>query len=110
MIEAPDFPDWTLRSGWHRALEQDLEPEMSPPWFPAWMLIQEPGLAGVLAPRRAEDPPSRAFDLVATLLAGSDRSEHGIGLRRALQAIHPGLLACYLAKRARDPNKALQPV
>ena len=104
-IEAPDFPDWALRSAWRLALEQDFEPEMSPAWFPAWMLIQDPGLAGVLAPRRAEDAPSRAFDLVAALLARSDSDERGIALRSALQAIHPGLLASYLAKRVRTPSR-----
>ena len=42
---------------------------MTPAWFPAWMLIEEPGLAGVLAPRRTGDAPSRAFDAVMALLA-----------------------------------------
>ena len=101
VIEAPDFPNWALRSGWRLALEQDLEPEMSPAWFPAWMLIREPGLAGVLAPRRAGDAPSRAFDLLAALLARPDPDERGIEHRRALRTIHPGLLASYLAKRVR---------
>ena len=51
LIEAPDFPDWALRTGWREALEQDAEPEMTPAWFPAWMLLEEPGLAGVLESR-----------------------------------------------------------
>ena len=73
---------------------------MTPEWFPAWMLIEEPGLAGVLAPRGADDDPSRAFDAVMTLLAHPDPDERGVDLRRSLQAIHPGLLQRFLAKRA----------
>ena len=65
---------------------------MTPVWFPAWMLLEEPGLAGVLAPRHTDDAPSRAFDMVIALLAHPDLDERGIELRRSLQAIHPGLL------------------
>ena len=100
LIEAPDFPDWVMRTAWRVATEQDLEPEMTPEWFPAWMLIEEPGLAGVLAPGGSDDNPSRAFDAVMTLLAHPDPDELGVELRRSLQAIHPGLLARFLAKRS----------
>ena len=101
LIEAPDFPDWALRTAWRLALEHDLEPEMTPAWFPAWMLIEEPGLAGVLDPPGSDDDPSRAFDAVIALLAHPESDARGIELRRALQAVHPGLLKRYLAKRAR---------
>ena len=100
LIEAPDFPDWALRSAWSAALERDLEPEMTPAWFPVWMLIEEPGLAAVLEPRRADDDQSRAFDVVMELLANPGLDERGIELRRALQIIHPGLLERFLATRA----------
>ena len=100
LIEAPDFPDWVLRTAWRGALEQDLEPEMTPAWFPAWMLIEEPGLAGVLDPLGSDDDPSRAFDAVIALLAHPEPDERGIGLRRGLQAVHPGLLKRCLAKWA----------
>ena len=101
VIEAADFPDWALRTAWRVALEQDFEPEMTPVWFPAWMLLEEPGLAGVLAPRHTDDAPSRAFAMVIALLVHPDLDERGIELRRSLQAIHPGLLGRFLAKRAR---------
>ena len=101
VIEAADFPDWALRNAWRVALEQDFEPEMTPVWFPAWMLLEEPGLAGVLAPRHTDDAPSRAFDMVIALLVHPDLDERGIELRRSLQAIYPGLLGRFLAKRAR---------
>ena len=74
---------------------------MTPAWFPAWMLLEEPGLAGVLAPRHTDDEPSRAFDLVIGLLDHPDLDERGIELRRSLQALHPGLLERFLAKWAR---------
>ena len=100
LIESPELPDWTLRTAWRLALEQDFEPELTAEWFPAWMLIEEPGLAGVLQLLRyADDDPSRAFDAVIALLAHPDPDEWGIELHRALQAIHPGLLERYLAKR-----------
>lgn len=100
LIEAPDFPDWALRTAWRVAAEQDPEPEMTREWFPAWMLIEEPGLAGVLAPRGTGDDPSRAFDALAALLAHPEPDERGIELRRSLQAIHPGLLQRFLASRS----------
>ena len=100
LIETPDFPDWALRTAWRVAAESGFEGEMTPEWFPAWMLIEEPGLAGVLAPRRTDDGPSRAFDAVMALLAHPGPDERGIELRRALQAIHPGLLERFLARRA----------
>ena len=101
LIEASDFPDWSLKNTWRVAQEQALEHEMTPAWFPAWILLEEPGLARVLAPRRADDEPSRAFDLVIALLSHPDLDEHGIELRRSLQDIHPSLLERFLAKRAR---------
>ena len=101
VIEAADCPDWALRSAWRVALEQDFEPEMTPEWFPAWVLLEEPGFAAALAPRRTDDEPSRAFDVVIALLVNPDLDERGIELRRSLQAIHPGLLERFLAKRAR---------
>ena len=109
LIEAPDFPDRALRTAWREAREQDFEPALTPAWFPAWMLLEEPGLAGVLPPRHADDAPSRAFDAVAALLAHPDLDERGIELRRAVQAVHPGLLERYLAKRTRPAPRPRNP-
>ena len=103
LIDASDFPDWSLQNAWRVAQEQAQEHEMTPAWFPVWMLLEEPGLVGVLAPRHTDDEPSRAFDLVIALLIHPDLDERGIELRRSLQAIHPGLLERFLAMRAR-PN------
>ena len=99
LVEASDFPDWALRSAWRVASESDLEPQMTPAWFPAWMLLEAPGLAGVLGLRDTCDEPSRAFNAVIALLAHPDPDTRGIELRRALRAIHPGLLERFLEKR-----------
>lgn len=101
LIEAADFPDWALRNAWRVALEQDLEYAMAPEWFPAWMLIEEPGLAAGLAPRHRDDAPSRAFDTVMALLAHRSLDERGMELRRSLKEIAPGLLERFLARRTR---------
>ena len=100
-IEAADFPHWALRTAWRVVLEKDFEPEMTREWFPAWVLLEEPGLAAALAPRRTDDDPSRAFDATMSLLAHPSLDGHAIELRRSLQAIHPGLQERFLAKRAR---------
>ena len=89
VIEAADFPDWALRTAWRVALEQDFEPEMTREWFPAWVLLEEPGLPAALAPRRTDDDPSLAFDATMSLLAHPSLDGHAIELRRSLQAIHP---------------------
>ena len=74
---------------------------MTREWFPAWVLLEEPGLAAALAPRRTDDDPSRAFDATMSLLAHPSLDGHAIELRRSLQASHPGLLERFLAERAR---------
>ena len=45
LIEAPDFPDWSLKNAWRVAQEQALKHEMTPAWYPAWMLFEELALA-----------------------------------------------------------------
>ena len=70
-IEAADFPHWALQTAGRVALEQEFEPKMTPEPFPAWLLLEEPGLAAGLALRRTDDEPSRAFDLVIALLDSS---------------------------------------
>ena len=59
------------------------------------MVVEERGLGKTVAPRGGEADPERAFDLVLSLvLGGTDRQD--IDNRRALQALHPGLLQRYL--------------
>ncbi len=77
-----------------------MEPELSPEWFPAWMLLQEPSLAARLAARGENDGPRRAFDLVHDLLTNRVNDAHGIALRRELKTLHPALLTGYLDRFA----------
>lgn len=97
LIERTDFPDPKLQTIWFNALNEDLDPTMSPRWFPAWMLLEEPSAADWLDPLLTDDFPSRAFDLVKALLAHPHPDKRGIELRNALKAIHPGLLKRFLS-------------
>ncbi len=94
LIESPDFPDLPLRRAWRSAEEQDLEPEVSIEWFPAWMLLQEPGLARVLEPSGDLAGPGHAFDLAMALLTTNAQD---VGVRGELKAIHPALFASFMA-------------
>ena len=94
LIESPDFPDLPLRRAWRSADEQDPEPEILVEWFPAWMLLQEPGLARALAPSGDPDGPGRAFDLAMALLTTNAQD---VGVRGELKAIHPALFASFMA-------------
>lgn len=98
LIEERDFPDLPLRKGWQSAQEQDFGPEISGEWFPAWMLLREPGLARALAPSGEADGPGRAFDLARALLK-SDAQD--VTLRRELRQIHPALFASFMADARR---------
>ena len=73
-----------MQHAWRVVQEQTVEQELTRAWFPAWMLLEELGLAAVLAPRYTDDQPSRAFDLVIALLSHPDVDEREMELRRAL--------------------------
>ena len=100
LVQTPSFPDSAVRKAWHLMRGRDSKLEMSPAWFPAWMLLEEPGLAHALAPDGDEGGPQRAFKLVIALLAEVGANKPSIALREELQALHPELLARYLEKFA----------
>ena len=100
LVDDPDFPDADVAAAWNAAQDQDVEPVLSPEWFPAWMLLQEPPLAARLAPSGKNDGPRRAFDLVYDLLTNHVSDAHGIVLRRELKALHSALLTAYLNRFA----------
>ena len=101
LVGEPDFPDEGVAAAWRRAQDADLEPELSSAWFPAWMLLEEPMLARQCAAREGQDTPSRAFQVVRTLLTTGHEDPSILSLRRDLRALHPGLLASFLKKFAR---------
>lgn len=96
LMERGGVPDRTLREGWHSGLDQDLEPEITAAWFPAWMLLYKPEWARMVAPPTGTSIPEAAFDALLTLTSGDGEDTNA---RRRLQQLHPGLLACFLSKR-----------
>ena len=90
-------PDW--RRHWQCFL--DLDSELPNRDFPAWALIDQPGLARWLATERCFDDLDVPEDYRATAelvqLKPSSLVDSGLlGKRKLLQACNPELFACYL--------------
>lgn len=98
LAENPSFPDAALQKAWREMLDAGVEPTLATPWLPAWAALPDQALAATLPPCNGDSAPERAFDVLLALAAGgSDRQE--MANRKALQALHPGLLMRYLATR-----------
>jgi len=101
LLDAPEFPDRALRKAWDGFQDLDFEPE--PTWLPAWLLLNEPGLARGLPADLAQDRPGpeRAFRLITALLDDPNTApeEGHMRLRRALQAESADFLVLYLRRR-----------
>ena len=105
---APDYFERLMRNEripasilveyWNRAMDADMEPELSVEWYPAWVLLHEPGLARSVTGRDAVTGPERAFNLIKALLLGNGEQ---LVLRRELRDLHPGLFRYYLHNRVR---------
>ncbi len=94
-IEAADFPDSSLKNAWGLAQNQDFDLPITPPWFPAWMVVEEPGIARGAVPCGGDTDPQRTFDHLLALRGGlTDREDRDH--RRALRGLHPELLGRYL--------------
>ncbi len=107
LMERDEIEDPVLRAGWESAMDEDIDPEIGPSWFPAWMLICEPGIARTFSgldartvPNShmevANGPAAGAFEVLRRLACGDGRDSV---LRMQLKRLHPGLLRCYLARR-----------
>lgn len=72
-------------------------------WFPAWLLIDTPALAGVLAQAQSSlhEPAERAMRLLVDLLELERRGRHHdlVDRRRALRGLNAGLYQAYMATR-----------
>lgn len=72
-------------------------------WLPAWVLVDQPLLAGVLAAAepRVDCPPADAFTLVSALLRLERQGRHHdiIEHRRRLRALSAPLFDAYMATR-----------
>jgi hypothetical protein len=107
LFNAPGFPDSALRGAWKRF--HDLETEPDPAWFPAWLLLNEPGLARALPPDLASDiaGPEHGFRILRQLVTDSAvPDQQDMGLRRALQAEHPEFLTLFLRWKAGRAKEA----
>ena len=94
-VESSTFPASSLQRAWAEGQGQDLDPPITPPWFPAWLLTGTPGIARTLGPCGGTTGPERAFDHLVALRRGhSDRED--LDHRRALKDLHPDLLGRYL--------------
>ncbi|MDE0514543.1 MAG: hypothetical protein OXI88_22520 [Gammaproteobacteria bacterium] len=61
-----------LLEHWHTFISIDMEPGLTTEWYPAWVLLHEPGLARSITGRDAVTGPERAFNVVKALLSGDD--------------------------------------
>ena len=95
-VESSTFPNSSLQRAWAEAQDLDLDPAITAPWFPAWLVIGQPGIAATVGPCGGGTGPERAFDHLVALRRGiSDRED--LDHRRALRDLHPELLGRYLA-------------
>lgn len=95
-LQETRFPDVPMRGAWHRLQDEEWDAPVTAAWLPAWMVVEEPGIARAFKPLNGASNPERAFDLLLRLHAGgSDRDE--MENRRELQALHPQLFDRYLA-------------
>ena len=96
LIENGHISASLLLEHWNQAMNVDMEPELTMEWYPAWVMLHEPGLARSIKSRNADTGPERAYDLVRELLMGNDEQ---LALRRELKDIHPGLFDYFLQNR-----------
>ncbi|MDE0419438.1 MAG: hypothetical protein OXK76_00935 [Gammaproteobacteria bacterium] len=95
-VESPTFPNASLQRAWEDAQNQNMDPPITAPWFPAWVLIEHPGYARSIGTCGGASDPERAYDHLVALRTGhSDRED--LDHRRALKDLHADLLGRYLA-------------
>lgn len=88
--------DKALQDHWAEALDQDFDPPPTGAWFPAWILLKEPGSARRLNAPLGTTPPEAAFATLQQLTVGDPTDT---GLRKRLKDLNPGLLEEFLARR-----------
>ena len=96
LIENEQISASLLLEHWNEAVNTEMEPELTMEWYPAWVMLHEPGLARSIKSRGAETGPERAFDLVRELVMSNDEQ---LALRRELRDIHSGLFHYFLQNR-----------
>ena len=89
-------PDYSLLETWNRFIDQD--EEMAPVWFPAWLLLSEPGLAHHIQPEPTDEdsfPAQQAFNILLTLFSKKHADTEEMELRKQLNNIEPRILNLY---------------
>jgi hypothetical protein len=114
---APRAPDETLRDAWarferHPGFDPDADGVTAPArWFPAWLLLREPKLAGLFRETEVPggDPPGAALRQILRLLPLEARglSDALVRERRALRAVAPAFFAHYLRQVGATPVRRL---
>ena len=100
-VDSDPSVDRALQRAWEQLLDLDTEGTLGVSWLPAWLLLQEPGLAHVLDITAPPDgaAASAGFMALRKMLErpGAELDATAIGDRKALAAAHPLLLSAYLA-------------
>lgn len=99
-VESDPSVDHALQRAWEQLLDLDTEGTLGARWLPAWLLLQEPGLAHVLdiTPPPDAAAASAGFMALRKLLERpcAELDATAIDDRKALAAAHPLLLSAYL--------------
>ncbi|MGI9336602.1 MAG: hypothetical protein ACR2RL_25910 [Gammaproteobacteria bacterium] len=99
-LAAHGIDDRSMQIAWEALCNLDTERAMDAAWFPAWLLMAEPGLASELdlAPPTAAADAGVAFTLLRALLLHRDEGldARAIDRRRQLRDVHPALLDEFL--------------
>lgn len=108
LVESSNFEDPGIARAWQLAVsEDDVDEELTAEWFPAWMLIHEPGLARALPDMAGGSAPETAFNVARALLLMREEKlgqadPRSIPLRSELNRIRPSLLRSYHKKRSEE--------
>lgn len=96
-LDDPELPDPGVHRSWLAYLDLDADAQAGPEYFPAYLLLAEPGLARALAVELADDDSrgENAFRALHRL-----RHEDTTADRKALREAAPWLLEAYLQARA----------
>jgi hypothetical protein len=84
----------------HALAFEALDDALDPGDFPAWLLLQEPGLLHHLDRAETPVPAGAAFLAMAELLRTRIRGGDEVAARRRLQELRPPLLSAYLSRRS----------
>ena len=92
------FLDLPLKKSRQLAQNQEMNPEITTEWLPAWPLIAESDLAKVLKLYHGEGIRNQVFATASCLVNDPGPTDKQLAFRRELQCLQPGLLQFSLLK------------